>query len=152
MASGAITAHDVFQVWARRPDVWEAFHGNLRQLAEYARQESPETPVYIPRLLTEHRSFVFQTLGLRNVRPYEDWPTLLGPAPAAGGRRLIVVTAMDGLMAPLQQLLPQASVVQNFRTPTGNTWAAVLAVPEDALPPPPALRELQRAWRGPMNF
>jgi hypothetical protein len=159
--SGGLTGYDIYANWARRPDVWHAFHGDLSQLARFARGAPPDVAVFVPQFLCEHRSFAFQTAGAKNVYPYRDW-SMLAPWPPAPGeagrpkprRRWIIVTAANQLLAPLSRLAPGGAMSQGFHAPDGNknTWAAVFAIPENALPAPDTVKKMGAQWRGEMRF
>jgi len=157
--SGGLTSYDIYANWARRPDVWHAFHGDLSELARFARGAPPDVAVFVPQFHFEHRSFAFQTSGAKNVYPYRDW-TMLAPWPptplqagrAAPRRRWIIVTANNQLLEPLSRLAPGGAIRQGFQAPEGNTWAAVFAISENALPAPDAVKKMQARWRGEMRF
>ena len=165
-ATALWTGRDVYAVWPKRQDVWQSFNGDISQLARFAAQSPPDVAVYVPQFLFEHRSFQFQSLGHRNIFPYADW-SFLDPwppsAPAQSLRaqsrprpaaRWIIVTANNGLLQPLRDIVPapRGSVLQGFTAPAGNTWAAVYVVPETGLPPANILRQLQNRWRREMRF
>jgi hypothetical protein len=49
-------------------------------------------------------------------------------------------------------MIPEAREIKAFRTPEGNTWAWLLAIPEERLPAPAELNKLQQSWPRPMSF
>lgn len=153
------TARDVYANWARRPDVWQGFNGDLSDLARFAAQSPKDVAVFVPADLFSHRSFQFQTLGHANIFPYSDWSILKPwpPSAAQAGqapprRRWIIVTANNRLLRPLHAVAPAGRDVKGFVAPMGNTWAAVFALAESDLPAPPAIQELEWRWHGQMRF
>lgn len=155
--SASATAWDLYGDWARRPEVWRGFRGDLTDLAQAARQAPPGVAVMIPAQLRATPTFDFQVADRTNVFPYLDWASLLGPWPPAPAPprprvRWVVVTAANGLLEPLLNLVPEARVIKQFTAPEGNIWAALLAIPEDRLPSPAVLAKIQQSWKADMTF
>lgn len=150
--SGAQAAWDIYGVWGRRADVWQRFHGDLTDLARAADQAPPEVAVMFPGERYEHPAVQFQTATRKNIYPYHDLKTALGPWPPseparAGGqkapkKRWIIVTGDNPVGRRIVALMPQASVVREFYHPAleGN-WAAMISVTEESLPAAGALKE-----------
>lgn len=160
-ASGAKAAWDIYGVWSRRPDVWQNLRGELADMAGAAAQSPADVAVMVPADLFHDVVFEFQAAELKNVYPYSDWQTLLGPWPREREqdgkprprKRWIIVTANNMLMEPIAKLAPEAAVVRQFVNPMhDNTWAVMMSVPETGLPDVETLQKTQRDWKREMTF
>ena len=156
-ASGAKSAWDIYGEWGRRADVWQNTRGELADLAHAAAQSPRDVAVMIPADLAHDVVFEFLSVELKNVHPYANWLDLLGPWPAEKGpkprKRWVIVTANNALLEPITKLIPTTAVIREFTNPLrNNVWAAMISVPEDALPDVETLQRVQAEWKREMTF
>ena len=67
LVSAAWSGWDVYGQWARRPDVWQSFNGDMAGLARVAGELPEGDLVFVPAFLAGHRTFQFLTLGHTNI-------------------------------------------------------------------------------------
>jgi len=154
IASGVNCAHQIYNNWSGNISVWKGFNGDITQIGYYsAAMDNGAVEVMVPQLLYEHRTFQFLNMGRNHARPYHNWKTMLGKTDNdPPGQRAIIVTVRNGVLNPLQNLLPSAGVDQHFAAPHGRTWALAFIIDKDQLPPPDILEEMDSKWLRPMGF
>ena len=141
MLSAGLAARHVLVDWPRHPEVTARFHEPVVQVADHARSAPDDALYFVSRDLGATLPFQFLTLRNPHVRIFEGWDCF-AELPDPPSERWILVTAQNGLLQPLLDLVPGGRVVTEFRGEAGNTWALVYAVPESQRPSVDAAR----AW------
>ena len=154
IVSGINCAHQIYKNWPGDISVWKGFNGDITQIGYYsAAMDDGSVEVMVPQLLYKHRTFQFLNLGQNHARPYHNWKSMLGKTDDdPPGQRAIIVTVRNGVLNPLQDLLPSAKVDQHFAAPHGRTWALAFIIDKDKLPSPHMLEEMDRKWLRPMGY
>ncbi len=136
-ASALLSANDIYRVWPRRDDVWSRFHGAAVQVGRFAAAAPADAAVFVPEPFNEGRPFQFMTLGAQRIYSYgarlplEPWPpTADAAADPPPARRLLIVPADRQLLTIINELVGEAAVVEEFKTPAGVVWAVAVEFKE----------------------
>ncbi|MBI1783680.1 glycosyltransferase family 39 protein [Candidatus Sumerlaeota bacterium] len=135
---GGITYWQVQVQWARSEEVWESFTGPYTQLGRAAAATPEGASFWVPAYISEHRTFQFLSAPDPDVispeiHPYVNFDFLRSRESGEGPRR-IAATAHNNIFPVLRELTPKGRVVEEFKSPTGRTWALLYEVAPGDLP------------------
>ncbi len=145
---GGWTSWQVFYQWANRTDVFEGFVGPYAQLGNAAAETPPDISFWVPRYIAEHRTFQFISSPdprkpSPKIIPYANFDFLRSKEGETEPRR-IVATAHNVILPVLESLAPKGKVIEFFRSPEGNRWAALYEVAPGDLPSQDKVAQAER--------